>query len=164
MSTLTNGPPCDRCPPARAGTGTATTARIANARISLRAIRHPLALTLTFNPSDGPTGRFMRRFQTRIGSLPGDGDTPLGDGRECRLAPGSFSVGQGKLLLARGSQSAAPGPTARQRSEDCTFSRSPAAFPCWAVHLPSARLRPSLRTPSQNRPGTRKPAPWQAAV
>src|SRR5260370_5400941 len=62
MSTLRNGPPCDRCPPARAGTGTATTARIANARISLRAIRHPLAPTLTFNPSDGPTGRFMRRF------------------------------------------------------------------------------------------------------
>src|ERR1700730_2706983 len=78
MSTLTNGPPCDRCPPARAGTGTATTARIASARISLRAIRHPLAPTLTFNPSDGPTGRFMRRLQTRIGSLPGDGDTPSG--------------------------------------------------------------------------------------
>jgi hypothetical protein len=59
---VTNGPACDRCPPTRAGTGTATTARIANARISLRAIRHPLAPTLTFNPSDGPTGRFMRRF------------------------------------------------------------------------------------------------------
>src|SRR5258707_1340186 len=66
MSTLTNEPPCDRCPPARAGTGTVTTARIANARISVRAIRYPLDSTHEPDPARNHGARGVQGFHQEL--------------------------------------------------------------------------------------------------